>query len=87
MKVTRAVCAAYACACLFALILTVANGLGWLASNLASTLTDVLGAPWSLLVARMADPGAVGELVLVAAAMVLNLAIIFATGRWLAQRT
>ena len=86
MRATRVVCAAYVAACILTLLLTIATGLGWLARGPAGTLADVLGAPWSLLVAQMADPGAVGELVLVAAAMALNLAIIFAIGRWLAGR-
>lgn len=87
MRATRAVCAAYVAACVLTLLLTAATGLGWLARGPAGTLADVLGAPWSLFVSLMADPGgAVGELVLVAAAMALNLAIIFAVGRWLAGR-
>lgn len=87
MRATRAVCVAYVAACLFALLLAVATTLGWLARGPAVALTELLGMPWSLLVAQMDEPGAVGELVLVAAAMALNLAIIFSVGRWLAQRT
>lgn len=87
MKATRTVCAVYVTACFLALVLTVATAVGWLARGPAGLFADVLGMPWSLLVDQMADPGVVGEVVLVAAAMALNLAIIFSVGRWLAERT
>lgn len=87
MKATRAVCTAYVSVCIVALLLTAATGLGWLARGPAGALSDVLSAPWSLFVGQMQDPGAVGELVLVAAAMALNLAIISSIGKWIARRT
>ena len=89
MKVTRAVCTVYAAVCFAVLVAIAAGALGWLglAHGWAAALAEVLGMPWSLLVAQMSDPGAVGKVVLVAAAMVLNLAIIFSVGRWLASRT
>ncbi len=89
MRVTRAVCAIYAAVCIAALVAVAAGALGWLSltRGWAGALAELLGMPWSLLVAQMSDPGAVGKVVLVAAAMVLNLAIIFAVGRWLANRT
>lgn len=87
MRTTRTVCAVYVTACLLALFLTAATAVGWLARGPAGWFADLLGLPWSLLVGQMADPGVVGEIVLVAAAMTLNLAIIFAVGRWLAERT
>lgn len=88
MRATRAVCAVYAGVCL-AVLLIAAGALGWLglARGWAVPLADLLGLPWSLLVAQMADPGALGRVVLGAAAMTLNLAIIFQIGRWLARRT
>lgn len=88
MKVTRAVCAAYAAICLTVLLLVGAGAVvGFeVARGLGATLANVLSMPWSLLVAQMSDPGAVGRVVLGAAAMTLNLAIIFQVGRWLAAR-
>lgn len=88
MRITRAVCGVYAAACFAALALMLAGALGWrtLESRSGADFTDLLGMPWSLLVDQMSDPGMVGELVLGAAAMALNLAIIFSVGRWLAQR-
>ena len=88
MRATRAVCAVYAGVCLTVLLIA-AGALGWLglARGWAVPLADLLGMPWSLLVAQMADPGALGRVVLGAAAMTLNLAIIFQIGRWLARRT
>jgi len=88
VKVTRAVCTVYAAVCFAVLVAIAAGALGWLglAHRWAATLAEVLGMPWSLLVAQMSDPGAVGKVVLVAAAMALNLAIIFSVGRWLASR-
>lgn len=88
MKVTRAVCAAYAATCVSVLVLIAAGALGWLslARGWAAAVADVLGMPWSYLVAQMSDPGVLGRLVLGAAAMALNLAIIFQIGRWLAAR-
>ena len=88
MRATRAVCAVYAGVC-FAVLLLIAGGtLGWLglARGWASPVAHVLGMPWSLLVAQMADPGLIGRMVLGAAAMTLNLAIIFHVGRWLARQ-
>jgi hypothetical protein len=89
VKVTRAVCTVYAAVCFAVLVAIAAGALGWLglAHRWAAALAEVLGMPWSLLVAQMSDPGAVGKVVLVAAAMALNLAIIFSVGRWLANRT
>ena len=89
MKVTRAVCGIYAAACFAALALMLAGALGWqtLDGRPGVHLTDLLAMPWSLLVDQMSDPGMVGKLVLGAAAMALNLAIIFSIGRWLANRT
>lgn len=88
MRVTRAVCVAYAATCLAALMLIGAGALGWFGRSRgwAGTVADLLSMPWSLLVAQMSDPGAVGRVVLGAAAMTLNLAIIFSVGRWLADR-
>ena len=88
MKVTRAVCGIYAVACFAALALMLTGALGWqtLAERPGVHLTGLLGMPWSLLVDQMSDPGMVGKLVLGAAAMALNLAIIFSIGRWLASR-
>lgn len=87
MKATRAVCAVYAGVCLTVLLIA-AGALGWLGltRGWAVSLADLLGLPWSLLVAQMADPGVVGRVVLGAAAMTLNLAIIFQIGRWFARR-
>ncbi len=89
MRVTRAVCAVYAAVCSAVLVAVAAGALGWLSltRGWAGALAELLGMPWSLLVAQMSDPGAVGKVVLGAAAMVLNLAIIFSVGRWLASRT
>jgi len=88
VKATRAVCAVYAGTCL-AVLLMAAGALGWLGltRGWAVPLADLLSMPWSLLLAQMADPGAVGRVVLGAAAMTLNLAIIFQIGRWFARRT
>jgi len=87
VKVARAVCAVYAGLCLTVLLLFAAGVLGvGLARGWAPPLADLLGMPWSLLVAQMSDPGAFGKLVLGAAAMALNLAIIFQVGCWLARR-
>ena len=88
MRVTRVVCVAYAATCLTVLLSVGAGALGWLSLSRgwAATVADLLSMPWSLLVAQMSDPGAVGEVVLGAAAMTLNLAIIFSVGRWLADR-
>lgn len=87
MRITRAVCAVYVAACLAALALAATGALGWMElSREPAAIADLLSMPWSLLVAEMADPGAVGKVVLVAAAMALNLAIIFSIGRWLARR-
>lgn len=89
MRVTRAVCTVYAVVCTSVLLAIAAGALGWfgLKRGWAAPVADALGMPWSLLVGQMSDPGAVGRLVLVAAAMALNLAIIFSIGRWLANRT
>jgi hypothetical protein len=89
VKVTRAVCTVYAALCSAVLVTIAAGAVGWLglAYGWAGALAELLGMPWSLLVAQMSDPGAVGKVVLVATAMVLNLAIIFSVGRWLANRT
>jgi hypothetical protein len=88
VKVTRAVCTAYVVACVAVMLLVAAGALAGfeLARGWATALADVLGMPWSLLAAQMSDPGAVGRMVLGAAAMTLNLAIIFQVGRWLAAR-
>lgn len=87
MKVTRAVCAVYALVCLAVLVAIAAGALGWLGlADSWAALAGLLGMPWSLLVAQMSDPGVIGKVVLVAAAMALNLAIIFSVGRWLANR-
>lgn len=88
MKVTRAVCRVYVVACAATLVLLVVRAAGWLEvpGRPGVFLADVLGMPWSLLVAQMSDPGAFGKVALVAAAMALNLAIIFQVGRWLARR-
>ena len=88
MKVTRTVCKVYAAACAAALLLLVIGTLGWLEipGRPGVLLADVLGMPWSLLVAQVSDPGVVGKVVMGAAAMALNLAIIFSVGRWLTQR-
>jgi hypothetical protein len=87
VKVTRAVCAVYVAACLAALALAAIGAAGWMdVTQEPAAIADLLGMPWSLLVAGIADAGAVGKVVLVAAAMALNLAIIFSTGRWLATR-
>jgi hypothetical protein len=89
VRVTRAVCAVYAAVCFAVLVAIAAGALGWLglSQGWAAALAELLSMPWSLLVAQMSDPGAVGKVVLGAAAMVLNLAIIFSVGRWLANRT
>lgn len=88
MRVTRTVCRVYVAACAAALLLLVVRGVGWLEipGRPGVLLTDVLGMPWSLLVAQVSDPGAVGKVVMGAAAMALNLAIIFSIGRWLTRR-
>ena len=89
MRVTRAVCAVYVVACVAALLLVVAGSLGWLGGPpgpLVGLVADLLGMPWSLLAAQVANAGVFGRVVLVAAAMALNLAIIFSVGRWLARR-
>lgn len=88
VNVTRTVCRIYAGVCVGTLVLLVMRMLGWLElpGRPGVVMADVLGMPWSLLVAQMSDPGAVGRVVLVAAAMALNLAIIFSVGRWLARR-
>jgi hypothetical protein len=88
VRVTRAVCRVYAAVCAATLVLLVIGTLGWLEipGRPGVLLADVLGMPWSLLVAQISDPGAVGKVVMGAAAMGLNLAIIFSVGRWLAQR-
>jgi hypothetical protein len=88
VKATLAVCTVYVVACCAALAAMAVGALGWEtpASRPGLRMTDLLGMPWSLLVGRMADPGAFGRLVLGAATMALNLAIIFTVGRWLARR-
>ena len=88
MRVTRAVCRVYAAACAAALLLLIVGMLGWLEipGRPGMLLADVLGMPWSLLVAQVSDPGVVGKVVMGAAAMALNLAIIFSVGRWLTRR-
>ena len=88
MKVTRAVCGIYAVACAATLILLVLRAIGWLEipGHPGVVAAVVLGMPWSFLAAQTSDPGALGKVVLVAAAMALNLAIIFSVGRWLARR-
>ena len=89
MRITRAVCAAYVVACTGALFLILAGALGWLGrepGSVAGVFAQLLGLPWSLLAAQVANAGVVGRIVLVAATMALNLAIIFSIGRWLARR-
>jgi hypothetical protein len=89
MRVTRAVCTVYVVVCLGALFLIPAGALGWLGGerdSMAGLFPHLLGMPWSLLVAQVANAGVFGRVVLVAAAMALNLAIIFSVGRWLARR-
>lgn len=88
MRVTRTVCRIYAVACAATLVLLVLRATGWseIPGRPGVVAADVLGMPWSFLVAQMSDPGALGKVVVVAAAMALNLAIIFSVGRWLARR-
>ncbi|HEY0647283.1 hypothetical protein [Phenylobacterium sp.] len=88
MKVTRTVCRIYAAICAATLVLLIIGTLGWLGipGRPGVLLADVLGMPWSLLVAQVSDAGAVGKVVMGAAAMALNLAIIFSVGRWLTRR-
>jgi len=87
VRVARAVCAVYVVVCLAALLLIPADALGWLGGHpLAGLLADLLSMPWSLLVAQVADAGVFGRMMPAAAAMALNLAIIFSVGRWLARR-
>lgn len=79
----------YVLACLAALFLIPASAHGWLGVEpdpLAGLFAYLLGLPWSVLLAQVANAGLVGNLVLVATAMALNLAIIFAIGRWLTRR-
>ena len=89
MRVTRAVCAVYVVLCLAALLLIPAGALGWLGGqpdSLAGLFADFLGMPWSLLVAQAPVADVFGRVATLAAAMALNLAIIFSVGRWLARR-
>ena len=89
MRLTRAVCALYVAVCLVALFLIPASARGWFGVEpdpLAGVFAYLLSLPWSLLAARVAGASEFGNMVLIATAMALNLAIIFAVGRWLAHR-
>ena len=89
MRATRLVCAAYVAACILALFLIPASARGWFGVErdpLAGVFAYLLSLPWSLVAARVAGASEFGNMVLIAAAMTLNLAIIFAVGRWLARR-
>ena len=89
MRLTKAVCAIYVVACLGALFLIPASAHGWLGlapDSPVVAFAKLLSLPWSLLLAQVATQGVFGTVMLVAAAMALNLALIFAVGRWLARR-
>ena len=85
----RVLAVAYAAACLFALLLIPAGAFGWFgvtADPVAGVPAYVLGLPWTLLAAQMdADPDVTWAVLLTAAAMSLNLAIVVEVGRKLVR--
>lgn len=83
----RAACTAYVILAGAALALIFIAEVAPLAGEAARWPADVLGFPWSFLVRQIADPGAFGEVMLRAAGMALNLAILAAIGRWAEGRS
>ncbi|MDZ4373178.1 MAG: hypothetical protein U1C74_17380 [Phenylobacterium sp.] len=85
----RTVCVAYVVACGAALATAALGSAGWLqveARRAADLVVIVLGLPWSLLARQVPGAGPVGHLVMGAAAMALNLAIVSTAARGLARR-